>query len=636
MIPSAMVIAAVCGGLPPTFGAQVQRDTTQPSTRVIPVGTSSITGTVVDAESGRPVSGARVTVTGEAPQINAGRASGAASGRSGGPIQVGVTMTLGPVTQMSGNRVGRSVIADAQGAFDVRHLPAGRYLVNVSHRGYLNGGVGQRKPAGQVTAFVVADGERAAVTVKMIRGGVVTGTVYGEHGEPIANAQVSVYRYTNMMGARRLQPTGGVSTDDRGVYRVHSLQPGEYFVAATHNEFYGQDNSQAEVALIEQAIAAGTVKPPAAPGLPATVTVPIVTSPNPGPFTQPPGYVPTFFPSATSAAAAQAVRVVGGDVHANVDINVRLITASNIEGVITNPPGADMRVQIQAMSDDPNSVSRGGAQVRPDGSFFIHNLSPGTYTISAATMPVRAGQSGPPTEADLASSLWGRTTVTVSGESRVVTSLTLQAGRTIAGRVVFDMARPPDLTQQTVTVRLSQAPGSTMFGGQQMSARVAPDGTFTIRGVAAGRYIVNLNGPYTRSAILNGQDVLDMPLEFDGNEDVHNLVITTTDQVSELTGTFTPAEGASITDVTVLVVPTDERYWLPGSRRLVTGSLNSAGVYRIRGLPAGSYFIAVLTDFEQGTQYDQAFLKELMTTPGVSVTIGDGEKVTRDLRAAIR
>lgn len=636
VIPSAMVVAAVCGILPPSFVAQVQRDNTQPSTRTIPVGTSSITGSVVDAESGRPLVGARVTVSGETPPI-AGRAAGAGSGRSGGPIQVGVTMTLGPVTQGPGSsRVGRSVLTDAQGGFEVRHLPAGRYFVNVSHRGYLNGGVGQRKPAGQAAAFQVADGEKAAVTVKMIRGGVVTGTVFGENGEPISNAQVSVYRYMNVMGVRRLQPMSGASTDDRGVYRLHSLQPGDYFVAATHNEFYGQDNSQAEVALIEQAIAAGAVKPPAAPGMPATVTVPVVTSPSATPFNQPPGYLPTFFPSATSAAAAQLVRVAGGDVHNSVDINLRLITATNIEGVITNPPGADMRVQIQAMSDDPNSVSRGGSQVRPDGSFLIHNLSPGTYTVSAATMPVRSGQTGPPTEADLAASLWGRTTVTVTGEPRVVTSLTLQPGRTISGRAVFDMARPPDLTRQTVTVRLSQAPGSTMFGGSQMSGRVEPDGQFTIRGVGAGRYIVSVTGPYTRSAITNGQDVLDIPLEFDGNEDVNNLVVTMTDQVSELTGTFTPADGENITDVTVLVVPTDDRYWLPGSRRIATASLNPAGVYRLRGLPAGSYFIAVLTDFEQGTQYDRVFLKDLMTTPGVSVTIGEGEKVTRDLRAAIR
>lgn len=633
VIPSAIVVAALCAVLAPSFVAQVQRDSSQPSTRVIPVGTSSITGTVVDAESGRPLAGARVTVSGETPPL-AGRASGAASGRSGGPVQV--TMSLGPVTQMSGGgRVGRSVIADAQGAFDVRHLPAGRYFVSVTLRGYLNGGVGQRKPAGQGTAFPVADGEKAAVTVRMIRGGVVTGTVYGEHGETISNAQVNVYRYTNMMGARRLQPTSGASTDDRGVYRLHSLQPGDYFVAATHNEFSGQDTSQAELALIDQAVAAGAVKPPSAPGLPATVTVPVATYSG-GPFNQPPGYLPTFFPSVTSATAAQVVRVVGGDVHTNVDITVRLITASNIEGVITNPPGADMRVQIQAMSDDPNSVYRGGSQVRPDGSFIIHNLSPGTYIVSAATMPVRAGQSGPPTEAELAASWWGRTTVTVTGEPRVVTSLTLQPGRTMSGRVVFDMARPPDLTQQTVTVRLSHAPGSTISGGQQMSARVEPDGRFTIRGVPAGRYAVNVTGPFTRSAVINGQDVMDIPLEFDGSEDVRDLVITATDQVSELAGTFTPAEGQTVADVTVLIVPTDERYWLPGSRRIVTAALNPLGGYRVRGLPAGSYFIAVLTDFEQGTQYDWAFLKELLTTPGVLVTLAEGEKVTRDLRAAGR
>jgi hypothetical protein len=623
--------------------AQVQRDVTQPSTRSVPVGTSTIVGTVVDAETGRPVVGARVTVSGETPPV-AGRGTGPVPTRGGGPgVVTGISVALVNQVSPAGGRVSRSAVADAQGGFEVRHLPAGRYSVTVNHRAYLNGSVGQKKPAGPGTPFQVADGTKTSLTVKMIRGGVLTGAVYGEHGEPIPYAQVSVYRYSSNMGVRRLQATSGVSTDDRGVYRLHGLQPGEYFVAASHNDNY-PETSAGEMALIDQAVASGAVKQPAAPGLPATVSVPVSSPTSMSPFNQPPGYLPTFFPSATSPATARSIRIAGGDEHTSMDISVRLIAASNIEGVITNPPGSDMRVQMQLMSDDPNFVNRGGAQVRPDGNFLINNVPPGTYTLAATTFPVRPVPGGPlggvyPLNAETPSdppALWGRVLVSVSGEPRVLTSMTLQAGRTVSGRVAFEMARPPDLTQQNVTVRLSHAPGSNVMGGNQLSARVEPDGRFTIRGVGPGRYIVNVNGPFTRSAVINGQDVMDIPLDFDAGADVSNALVTVTDQVSELSGTFTLTEGANPGDFMVLVVSTDERYWLPGSRRIVIAGLNQTGAYRVRGLPAGSYFIAVLTDFEQGRQYDPAFLKELMSTPGVHLTIADGEKVTRDLRATGR
>ena len=51
--------------------------------------------------------------------------------------------------------------------------------------------------------------------------------ILDERGEPSINTQVRAMRYTMMNGRRRASRSGGGQTDDRGIYRLHSLQPGD-------------------------------------------------------------------------------------------------------------------------------------------------------------------------------------------------------------------------------------------------------------------------------------------------------------------------------------------------------------------------------------------------------------------------
>ncbi|MBK9242764.1 MAG: hypothetical protein IPL75_21460 [Acidobacteria bacterium] len=64
---------------------------------------------------------------------------------------------------------------------------------------------------------------------------------------------------------------------------------------------------------------------------------------------------------------------------------------------------------------------------------------------------------------------------------------------------------------------------------------------------------------------------------------------------------------------------------------MVTTRANLAGRYTV-SLPPGNYVVGLVTDFESGMQNDAEFLKALVAS-GVPVTIGDGDRATRDLRA---
>jgi hypothetical protein len=71
-----------------------------------------------------------------------------------------------------------------------------------------------------------------------------------------------------------------------------------------------------------------------------------------------------------------------------------------------------------------------------------------------------------------------------------------------------------------------------------------------------------------KSELLNGRDVLDFPFDLEFHEHVGDIVITFTDQQTELSGTVVGADGKPNADATVLVFATDDRFWTPRSRRI--------------------------------------------------------------------
>jgi protocatechuate 3,4-dioxygenase beta subunit len=539
-------------------------------------------------------------------------------------------------------------LTDAQGGFVIAHLPAGQYSVSASRNTFLTTNYGQKRPAGPGTTLVLAEGQKLTLNLQLLRGGVISGTVFGEDGDPAAQTQVQVWRFATNNGIKRLQRANGASTDDRGAYRISGLQPGDYFVSATasNSDAVMADRMLADTALIEQAIAAGAVQAGAAPGLPATVAIPVPQPPqtrSPGFDNSPPGFVPVFHPNTIEPRNATVVRVAGGDEHRFIDIQMRLASATNIVGSVTNPPGQDLGVQIFLMNDDSFMDSTTSTRADPNGQFVFRNIPPGKYSILAEVIPspqptivngVSTQRVGPLPPLEDSQRMWARDSVSVDGQPAVSSSITLRPGKSISGVVNFDMQRPPDLTRSRMTVTLQFAADSPQVRyGQLPTAVVGPDGRFTINGVSPGRY--QIRGPgFTKSAIVDGKDTLDFPFDFNAEADLTNAVVTVTDQLTEIAGTLTDASGKPVADESVVIAATDERYWTPGSRRITYTRTRADGQYVFRNLPPGSYVLAVAGDLEFGMQYDLEFLRTLAASGSTRVTLADGEKLQRDLRVA--
>ncbi len=629
-----------------------------PMERSMPVGSASITGVVTTVDTARPIAGARVQLNGTAGNpaaLEALLTQIRGASRGAGPVGMNLAMgrgdnpttaTLNGVTfnisQLSVS-VSRSVVTDAQGVFTFQRLPAGTFSINVNKNQFLNTNYGQKRPGGQGTPIAIVDGQQLKLTVPMSRGGVIAGQVFGPDGEPQTNAQVSAWRFQYNNGVRRIYQQNGAQTDDRGTFRIHGLQPGDYLIGARPNMDYSF-NDQTDV--IENAIASGTVKPPLAPGLPSTVTF-TVMPPTSGPIEQPPSFLPTYYGGSTTRTGAQIIHVNGDDERLGVDIVTQPIRATNVTGIVAMPPMPGVRVQVSVTSDDPmQPMSFGSTSVQPDGKFTLRELAPGKYTVIAITMPaptpppmqvMGSGVVAPPIpqprpQLDNSQKMWGRAVVNVSGEPTVTVNLALQPARSISGVVISEMSRPPDFSRLQVT--LMQAPGSDgPTFGPQPSAPVSADGRFTLGGVTPGKYVLRASSTM-KSSLVDGKDSLDYPLEVTGERDFDDAVITITDKFTQLTGTLSeggkPAVGYSI-----VAVPTDQRFWTPGSRRIVMTRPGFDGKFVFGNLPPGDYFLAAAAEFESGMQYDPEFLKAL-TVGAVRVTLMEGETRTQDLRVAIR
>ena len=84
----------------------------------------------------------------------------------------------------------------------------------------------------------------------------------------------------------------------------------------------------------------------------------------------------------------------------------------------------------------------------------------------------------------------------------------------------------------------------------------------------------------------------------------------------------------------VVLFSTDRHHWGRAPRRL-TGlvRLDSQARYRVVGLPPGTYHLAAVTDAEPQALTDPGFLEQL-AAQSITITLGEGEQKTQDLRLA--
>jgi protocatechuate 3,4-dioxygenase beta subunit len=496
-------------------------------------------GRVLDGLSGRPIRGAIVTAYSE--------------GRDGSPP---------------------STSSNDEGRWELRGLVVGEYHLNVDKPGFTDGGGFSR-----TVALTEARPERV-IDLTMNRGAVLSGRIVDAAGEPMPGIEVMAL-HRNAFGNEApqwVQHSSGVSTDDRGDFRLYGLGAGEYVVAAKPQNRLQQSDDRG----------------------------PRVTT------------VLTYYPGTPNIDEAQRFSLEVAAEHSDLVFALQDVPAIAIRGRVLLPAGqvAESFAMLVPTGTGAEQVMGNErlAEVKPDGSFAFSGVAAGNYRLAIRLV---AG----------------------SGEERVG-ELDITAAQDDINDVVVPTYGPTMIRGRVIVQATAGSPGligvsaSTPRGGIQMmgsegTVASPKDWTFELKAYHSPvlLHASVRSGGWTQSAVRwKGQDVGN-GLAFEPGQAVEGVEILVRRMASRITGSVSGVVREGEDDNEGFVV----FFYQSGDTPPRTGMVGSVpirdGRFAIGPMAAGDYRVVAVRRFDPSivTRPEE---REQLRARATDVSVGDNETKT--------
>ena len=446
---------------------------------------------------------------------------------------------------------------DREGKFELSGLQPVNYQVFA----YLQGYVPLRLDLDETQPTVYRAGD--SVTLVLTKGGVITGIVRNQAGEPIVGLNVRAFP----VSAAPLVPYAynligqGDLTDDRGIYRIYGLPEGTYFVWAGGG---GEQNPGSEI----------------------------------DPFADD---VRTYAPGSTRDTAQEIVVRAGAETD-GVDIQYRGGSGHAVSGNARGPEGTKLPgfAIFMTSADGPHWIAR-SSQGPDNRGFSFQGVDDGDYSVSAISQsPDGALLSSEPKQ------------IKVRGTDVTGVELIVQPLSSVSGRVILEETKTTECSDKQRPVFMDTLVSAQMSGMPPMQSLLSPAtpaderGNVLLKNLMPGRYYFTTQyfakEWYLKSLTFAPPETantkIGKPLDaartwttLKPGDRRNGLMITLAQGAASLRGRITLSDGETVAEKTYVYLVPAEKDAADSPLRFYVASVTTEGKVSLNNLAPGRYLV---------------------------------------------